>query len=91
MNYSVVIKQILSKEFTMKKLRFILFVLFFGFSLSSVNAQEIDKTIEDPAGNPKLIKFNLTTKTDISDLPNVIYNVVINIERETINSKFVKQ
>ena len=75
----------------MKKLIFILFVLFIGSSLSLVNAQEIDKTIEDPAGNPKLIKFNLTTKTDISDLPNGIYNVVINTERETINSKFVKQ
>ena len=56
----------------MKKLRFILFVLFFGFSLSFVNAQETDKTIEDPAGNPTFIKFSLTTKADIQDSKDLL-------------------
>ena len=72
----------------MRKLKFILIALFFGLSLSMVNAQQADKIIEDPAGNPKFIKFNLTTKADISDSKELLLNF---LPKESIdNFKLIK-
>ena len=72
----------------MKQLRFFLFALFLGLFSSLVIAQQADKKIEDSAGNPKIIKFNLTTKTDVLDSKDLLLQYLPNESKE--NFKLTK-